>query len=142
MKKMKILRIMFMMLAGFSIASCSTTDPDGKWDPMDWKAEVPVQTTDGIYDISANGTEFTFSCNNYSSTWIENAVSNGVYYYPSREANVYHVVTTDWFKAETIGNKLKIVFEANETAEERPLQLTVTAGDIFYTFKFKQFANK
>ena len=125
------------MLAAFSLASCSD-DPDGKWDPMVWKAEVPVQTTEGVYTVSETGTEFTFSCKNYSTPWIENAESNGEYYYPPREANDYHTITTDWFKAETSSNTLKVVFESNETAEERPLQLTVTAGDIFYTFKFTQ----
>ena len=89
----------------------------------------------------ANGTEFTFSCQNYSSPWIDNAVSNGEYYYPPREANDYHTISADWFKVEISGNKLTVVFEANNTAAERPLQLTVTAGDIFYTFKFKQPAS-
>ena len=142
MKTMKIWRIMFVMLAAFSLASCSSDEPDGKWDAMVWKAEVPVQITDGVYNVSETGAEFTFSCKNYSAPWIENALSNGEYYYPPREANDYHTITTDWFKVEIIGSKLKVVFEANKTAEERPLLLTVTAGDIFYTFKFKQFANK
>ena len=131
-----------MTLAAFSLTSCSSDDPDGKWDAMVWKSEVPVQTTDGVYNVSAYGAEFTFSCHNYSYPWIENAVSNGEYYYPPREANDYHTITTEWFKVEMSGNKLKVVFEANDTAEERPLRLTVTAGDIFYTFNFKQFANK
>ena len=68
-------------------------------------------------------------------------MSNGEYFYPPREANDFHTITTDWFKAEMSGNKLKVVFKANETAENRTLQLTVTAGDIFYTFKFKQLAS-
>ena len=142
MKTMKIWRLAFAMLAAFSLASCSIDDPDGKWNPMVWKAEVPVQITDGNYTVSATGGEFTFSCQNYSSPWIENAMSNGEYFYPPRESNDYHTITTDWFKAEISGNKLKVVFEANDTAEERPLQLAVTAGDIFHTFKFKQFANR
>ena len=129
------------MLAVFSLASCSD-DPDGKWESMVWKAEVPVQTINGVYNVSATGNEFPFSCQNYSSPWIENAVSNGVYYYPPREANDYHTITADWFRAEISGNKLKVVFEANETPEERPLQLTITAGDIFHTFKFMQSASK
>ena len=139
MKTMKIWRVAFAMLAALSLASCSSDEPDGKWDSMVWKAEVPVQTTDGVYTVLETGTEFTFSCQNYSSPWIEDALSNGEHYYPPREANDYHTITTDWFKAEMSGNKLKVVFEANKTAEDRTLQLTVTAGDIFYTFKFKQF---
>lgn len=139
MSEMKILRLAFVMLAAFSIASCSNSDdPDGKWKPMEWESEVPVQTTDGVYNVSETGTEFTFSCKNYSP-WLVNALSNGKYYLP--EENSYHVIATDWFKAETNGKTLKVVFEANESAEERPLLLEVTAGDIFYTFRFIQFAN-
>lgn len=108
---------------------------------MEWEADVPVQITDGVYIFSETGTEFTFSCRNYSSPWIENAMSNGEYFYPPREANDFHTITTDWFQAEMSGSKLKVVFKANETAENRTLQLTVTAGDIFYTFKFKQLAS-
>ena len=142
MKTTKIWRnILVMTVAILSFNACSD-DPDGKWDPMVWKAEVPVQTTDGVYTVSADGAELTFSCRNYSSPWIEYAASDGEYYYPPREANNYHIITKDWFKAETSGHTLKVIFEANETAKERPLQLTVTAGDIFYTFKFKQSANK
>ena len=142
MKEMKIWRLAFAVLAAFSITSCSSDEPDGKWDSMVWEAEGRVQMTDGVYAVPANGMEFTFSCQNYQFPWMENAASNGKYYYPPREANDYHTITTGWFKAEISGNKLTVVFEANVTAEERLLQLTVTAGDIFYTFKFMQFANE
>ena len=136
-----IYAIAFAMFAALFITSCD--EKDGDWDPMVWNAEVTVQmTTDGVYNVSAAGTEFTFSCKNYSFPWVEYAMSNGEYYYPPRESNNYHTITADWFKAEINGNILKIVFKANETADERSLQLTVTAGDIFYTFKFKQSANK
>lgn len=134
-----IYTIAFAMLAALSLVSCSSDEPDGKWDPMVWEAKV--QKTEGVYTVPANGTELTFSCQNYSFPWIENAVSNGEYYYPPREANDYHTISADWFKAEISGNKLTVVFEANETAEERLLQLTVTAGDIFYTLNFMQLAN-
>ena len=143
MKTLKTWRILFVMtVAVLSLASCSSDDPEGKWDPMVWKAEVPIQMTDDVYNVSADGTEFTFSCQNYSLPWVENALSDGKYYYPSRETNDYRTISAEWFKVQISGNKLKVVFEANETTEERPLQLTVTAGDIFYTFKFKQGANK
>ena len=136
-----ICAIAFMVFAAASIISCSD-DKDGDWDPMVWKAEVPVQTTDGVYIVPAGGFEFTFSCRNYSSPWMVNAVSAGEHYYPPREANDYHSITAEWFKAEINGNKLKVTFEDNETKEERPLELTVTAGDIFHTFKFRQYANR
>lgn len=142
MKTMKSWRIILVMtVAILSLVSCDIADPDGKWTPMDWEAEVPVQITDGIYNVSAAGSEFTFACQNYSKPWIADALFNGKYYFPPRELDDYRTITVDWFKAEISGNKLKVVFEANQTAEERPIQLTVTAGDCFYTFKFKQFAN-
>lgn len=140
METLKILRLTLVMLAAFSLVSCD--EKDGDWDSMVWKAEVPMQFTDGVYNVPATGTEVSFTCHNYSSPWLENAVANGEYYYPPREANDYHTISADWFKAEIDGNKLKVVFDANDTEKERPLQLTVTAGDIFYTFKFKQFAGK
>ena len=139
---MKFLRIILVMtVAVISLASCDIADPDGLWDPMDWEAEGPVQITDNVYNVSAAGTELTFSCQNYAYPWIAEAMFNGKYYFPPLELDDYRTITIDWFKAEISGNKLKVVFKANETAEERPIQLTVTAGDCFYTFKFKQFAN-
>jgi len=140
MKTMKIWKnIIVMTVAVLSFNSCDKKD--GDWDSMNWKADLPVQITDGVYNVKAAGDEFSFSCKNYSSPWIENAMSDGEYYYPPREANDYHTITTGWFKAEISGNKLRVVFKANETAKERPLQVTVTAGDIFYRFNFIQFAN-
>ena len=142
MKTMKSWRIILVMtVAILSLVSCDREDPVGKWDPMDWEAEGPVQITDNVYNVSAAGTELTFSCQNYAYPWLEDVTFYGKYYIPPREQNDYRTITVDWFKAEISGNKLKVVFEANQTAEERPIQLTVTAGDCFYTFKFKQFAN-
>ena len=63
MKTMKIWRLAFAVLAAFSLASCSSNKEDGDWDPMVWKAEVPVvKSNDGVYDVSAEGATFTFSC--------------------------------------------------------------------------------
>ena len=92
---MKIWRLVLATLAAFSLASCSSESKDGDWDPMVWKAEVPVQTTD----------------------YGEN------------------------FRAEIHGNKLSIEFKPNKTAQTTNTSITVTAGDIFYTFRFKQFAS-
>ena len=134
--------ILVMTITVFSLSSCDRKDPLGMWDPMDWEAEVPVQITDGIYNVSAAGSEFTFACQNYSKPWIHGALFNGEYYYPPRDLNDYRTITVEWFKASVSENKLKVVIDANETAEERELQLTVTAGDCFYTFKFKQLAKR
>lgn len=136
-----ICAIAFLVFAAASITSCGD-DEDGDWDPMVWKAEMPVQKTDGVYIVPAKGAVISFSCLNYSHPWMGNASSAGEYYYPPREANDYHSITADWFKAEISGKKLKVTFEGNETKGERPLELTVTAGDIFHTFKFRQYGNR
>jgi hypothetical protein len=83
---------------------------------------------------------FTFSCRNYSRPWIEQAASGDRYFLPDREKGDFHTITADWFRAEVVGNKLTVSFEPNKKPTEQSLSLTVTAGDIFYTFKFKQFA--
>jgi hypothetical protein len=145
MKTMKLWRNIFVMIAAIlSLVSCSSVEKDGEkdgdWDSMVWKAEVPVViTTDGIYDVSVDGGKFTFVCQNYSSPWIECATSGESRYYPPRETNDYHTITADWFKAEIVGNKLSVTFDSNKDYNVRSLELSVTAGDIFYTFKFKQF---
>ena len=138
--KMNTLKTL-LMLAVLLLASCESTAPEGEWDPMIWKADVAVQKADGFYQVPAAGAELIFSCQNYSFPWISDAESNGEYFFPPREENDFHTITTDWFRAEAKGNKLHVKFEANGTAKERIVKLTVTAGDIFYTFGFRQSAN-
>lgn len=138
MKKIKIWRLAFMMLA--VVFSCDRQD--GNWDSMLWKAEDPMVIDNGIYDVSDRGGTFTFTCRNYSRPWIENAVSGEGYHYPERKNNDYYTILTDWFKAEIVGKKLTVSFEPNMESRDQFLSLTVTAGDIFYTFKFKQFAHQ
>ena len=131
-----------IMLAVLSLASCEKDKLVGDWDSMIWKAEVPMVIEDGVYDVSDSGGTFTFTCRNYSKPWIEGAVSGEEHYFPNRESNDYHTIMADWFKAEIVGNKLTVFFEPNKESREQFLSLTVTAGDIFHTFKFKQFAHQ
>ena len=131
-----------IMLAVLSLASCEKDKQDGDWDSMVWKAEVPMVIEDGVYGVSDRGGTFTFTCRNYSKPWIEGAVSGEEHYFPDREKNDYHTIMADWFKAEIVGNKLTVFFEPNKESSELILSLTVTAGDIFHTFKFKQFAHQ
>lgn len=138
MKVLKTWRIVLTLLVVLSIVSCNKDLPDGNTSPMEWVLEESVPSYANNYSVSATGGEFVFFCKNYSSPWLSNAKSNGVYFYPYD--NAHRMITTDWFKAEIDGNVLKVVFEANDTAEQRPLQLTVTAGDIFFEFTFKQLA--
>ncbi len=143
MKTMKIWRLAFAVLAAFSLASCSSNKEDGDWDPMVWKAEVPVvKSNDGVYDVSAEGATFTFSCGNYSKPWFSEAEVDGEpILSPYMDKIDYGLIYGDNFRAEMHGNKLTVDFKANDSAQPRNTTITVTAGDIFYTFRFKQFAS-
>ena len=140
MKTMKIWRIAFAMLAAISLASCSSED--GDWDPMVWKAEVPIQTTDKVYNVSGDGETITFSCLNYSKPWFAGAEVDGEPILPPLMDEIgYGLIYGENFRAEIHGNKLSIEFKPNKTAQTTNTSITVTAGDIFYTFRFKQFAS-
>lgn len=126
---MKTMRTIIAMLAALCLISCGKDNNkklDGKWDPMVWETEVAGQIADNQQIVSVSGAELTFFCQNYSSPWISGAD--------------HHAITTDWFRAEINENKLTVVIEANNTGEERSIKLDLTAGDIFYTFVFKQSA--
>jgi len=139
MKTMKIRRDFFILCTILlSLVACSKESKDGEWDPMIWKAETTVsQTSDGIYHVSDHGETLVFTCRNYSRPWISNALIDREYL----DTDDFHTMTTSWLKIRMTDNKLTVVFEANTTADEKTLQLTVTAGDIFKTFRFLQSAN-
>ena len=148
MKTFKIRQIIMAMTAVITLASCSDiVEPDGDWDNMIWKTEAPVTMKSDAYIVPATGGELTFSCKNYSDPWISNVRYARKYYYPIAVDKEYdetdwYTISLDWFKAEIKDNLLKVTFEPNQATTERPIKLTVTAGDIFYTFYFRQSANK
>ena len=148
MKKLRLWQIATAMIVALTLTSCGDTEePDGKWDDMIWKTEVQATKQDDACIVPATGGEFTFSCMNYSKPWISSAEYEGEYYRPDVEDEERHTInwqkiSLDWFKAEITDNQLKVTFDANQQTTERPIKLTVTAGDIFYTFNFKQSANK
>ncbi len=149
MKTIKTWKIAFAILAAFSIASCGKEEPIdeepipiGIWDPMEWNIEGVIEFMGDTYQVPQIGAEYSFTCSNYPSPWIAYAESNGEHFYPPINENDYRTITTDWFKAEIKGNKLKITFEPNETEKERPLELNVTSGDAFYVFRFNQRAKQ
>ena len=109
---------------------------------MVWKAEVPVQTTDKVYNVSEDGETIIFSCLNYSKPWFAEAEVDGEPILPPYMDEIgYGLIYGENFRAEIHGNKLSIEFKPNKTAQTTNTSITVTAGDIFYTFRFKQFAS-
>ncbi len=148
MKKLKIRQIIMAITAVITVTSCGNSDEyDGDWDDMIWKTEVKATEQDGTYLVAATGGELTFSCKNYQHPWISEALYAGEYYNPDVQDDEHHTInrqklSLDWFKAEITGNLLKVTFAPNQATTERPIKLYVTAGDIFYSFTFKQSANK
>ena len=138
MKTTKILLGALMVL--FVLAACDFVEKVGDWDPMVWTVDNSNEKTDIVHEIPAEGGTISFTCKNYSSPWIVIAADEEKQYFPPRENDNYRIIVTDWFKADMVGNKLQVTFKANTTEKERPLRLAVTAGDIFYTFGFKQNA--
>ena len=136
-----------VITAVITLTSCNSDEYDGDWDDMIWKTEVKATEQDGTYLVAATGGELTFSCKNYQHPWISEALYAGEYYNPDVQDDEHHTInrkklSLDWFKAEIKDNLLKVTFEQNQEATERPIKLYVTAGDIFYPFTFKQSANK
>ena len=147
MKTMKLWRILpamaIVLFVAFSLASCDKTEKDGDWDPMIWKADTPAQKTDGAWIVSPDGGTLAFSCSNYSKPWFSSADEDGESHLPPYINNLaYPKLSGTHFKAEIHDNKLTIVFEPNADAAVRKTSITVTAGDIFYTFKFRQDAKQ
>ena len=106
---------------------------------MKWRAETPVdKASDGTYIVSADGETLAFYCKNYHP-WFDNVTCNGKYYELDDSRRSF---STDWVKGEINGKRMLITFEANETGEDKLLEIDVTAGDVFEWFKFRQLAHQ
>ena len=133
-----------IVLAAVSLASCS--DSDGDWEPMKWsKSDYKVVLEDGTkyYYVPQEGAVFSFTCKNYMP-WISGmSVTAGetfAHVYPFDddlrllEYETVRVNVTDYL--------LTVRFAP---APVRPddnrihrYALTLTAGDVFHTFRFMQ----
>lgn len=132
------LTVLAIAFATIHLSSCSFSDPEGEWTPMQWEKESSYPEEDGTYLVDAEGSIITFVCKNYDAPWISEANVDGDYCFPNREEDDYHNLTTYGFKASVKGNQLIVTFEPNRSGAARHIILTITAGDIFYTFRFSQ----
>jgi len=122
-----------LTLAITILASCSLDEPDGKWSKMKWKDHSGLTKQDGTYFVPASGGTYTFECLNYSSPWI---ASIGEDYLHSDD---FHSYTGSWFAVECKKQNVTITVQPlDEGVESRNFTVTVTAGDIFDTFRFTQ----
>ena len=137
MKKRMILWMFAAVLAIAGLTSCNTSTEDGDWEPMKWSAEQVLSVDNNYYVIPAEGATVSFICKNYGAPWMSDAITGGIQYLPDYETGDYKNIKGDWFAASTNENRLTVTFTEN-TATDRYLSVTVTAGDIFFSFLFKQ----
>ena len=122
-------------------AACSVTEPDGDWDAMKWRAMDGRKAEKGVYIVGVAADTLCFECKNYRGPWISGAREDGVDYYPKGgNGNDIHHLQGRHFSATVEGNKLTVVFPENISKDAHSVTLTVTAGDIFYDFRFLQEA--
>ncbi len=132
---------MILSTSAVSFVSCDFLGIGiGCWENMKWEVISGQKAQFGTYQISADGETVTFKCKNYEGPWISDALSGKERYYPNSETSEYNKLESDWFLVTMSGDQLRISFEPNNTGKDRPLELCVTAGDIFHTFKFNQKA--
>ena len=116
--------------------------PDGLWSSMKWVSQSNLVLNNGIYQIPAQGGKFTFTCTNYKAPWMGSLPYADSVWLPrgiSEGEDEWHKLSCSWFAAEFNQADLTITVAAlPDTVDSRLAELEVTAGDIFYHFKFNQ----
>ena len=139
MKTTKMILWGFVLLA-LTFTACSQSALEGDWDPMKWTAEESYQMVDGIFMVPQEGATFTFTCKNYSKPWVSDARQGGIYLRPQEPQPEtpydFNIIVGDTFRAEIHDNIFTVTFTPNTATSSRLVSITVTAGDIFYTFRF------
>ena len=138
---MMLRRLFSAALCVLLFAACSVTEPDGDWDAMKWETLDGAKAEKGVYIVGVAADTLRFTCKNYRGPWISGAREDGVDYYPKGgNGNDIHHLQGRHFSATVEGNKLTVVFPENISTDAHSVTLTVTAGDIFYDFRFLQEA--
>lgn len=117
-------------------AACSSMALDGDWDAMKWRAMDGRKTEKGVYIVGAAADTLRFTCKNYRGPWLSDVLEDGSYL----QVTDLHSIQGTHFSATVEGNKLTVVFPENTSKDAHSVTLTVTAGDIFYDFRFLQEA--
>lgn len=134
-------RLFTAALCAMLFAACSSMALDGDWDAMKWETLDGAKAEKGVYIVGVAADTLCFECKNYRGPWLSDAREDGVDYYPEGgNGNDIHHLQGRHFSATVEGNKLTVVFPENTSKDAHSVTLTVTAGDIFYDFRFLQEA--
>lgn len=149
-KKNFIISLTTLLATAATLSSC--TSEDGDWDPMKWKTEVKSVKKDGVNYVlvpQAGGT-YEYTCCNYKSFWLEDVIEStetptgnpwqfkGLYdIYRRKDDNLYNISSPST-EVSVKDTKLIITVKPNDTGKPRYIKVTVSAGDIFSDFSYKQ----
>ncbi len=134
--KLSRLFIILVAIALLAAASCGD-EPDGKWAKMKWTNVDNMTNQQGVYIIPQEGGTYTFLCRNYEHPWIELVTIDGIRQDIDNESRRSY--NGEWVGVEFEGNALHLTAkQLPADVEERHIDVTVTAGDIFDIFHFKQ----
>lgn len=142
----KLLQLLLMLaLAGITLNSCEKQKLDGDWDPMEWNDESGLERVDNVYQVPASGGSYKFHCKNYDYFWISSIEEDGQFFVPDLENNDWKDLSGQWTHVQCLPDgDLVVTFEPfsfYSSASNRTMNLCVTAGDIFYYFRFVQKNN-
>lgn len=141
--KKKMVAAALLAALTFSMGSCSKDELDGAWDPMKWKTSVKKEK-DGTINVPSDGGTYVFVCTNYDRPWMSDVyekINGQDVHYPASTGKYddsFYGRTTPWLEALWQGNTFTVTVSPNTTGKERTMYVGVTAGDIFYTFTFRQ----
>lgn len=140
-----------VVLIALCISGCSNESIDGDWDPMEWQKVVTEKVkVNGVscYHIPARGGICQFKCKNYGSFWISHVRilaspswnEKGDYISPETvdgSEKAYRNISVEGLTVSIEGNTMNVKFDENQSFAKY-VEVVVTAGDIFDTFRFVQ----
>ena len=139
---MKHIFLCIALICTLYLTSCSKED--GDWEPMKWKTTATT-AKDGYIYVDSDGGTFVFQCRNYSRPWMADVVQTedekSVRYNPPETDGKtdFKKIETTWLTSACENNTVTVKIQPTTAPHYRTMHVTVTAGDIFFTFKFKQY---
>ena len=146
----KTLSLALLWLA-VSSSLCTHDEPLGKWPKMEWVDHSGLSKNGDVYLVPSSGGTYTFSCVNYSSPWLSSAEDDDGVLWPGMKVtedgdtllsydNIdWFYISGSWYEAQCCKSDFSLsVAPLADGITSRELCVTVTAGDIFDTFRFRQ----
>jgi len=143
----KLLSIIIALMAMITFTSCEKEALDGDWESMKWeKTSYPTEKYQKgtYYTVPKEGGTYTFKCKNYAGLWLCNVLevvagygTNKETYYSPEDDNPKKL-DCEVAKVSVEKNVVTITIAPVSEHTSRKIYLNVTAGDIFYDFRFLQ----